>query len=81
MGPSWSEFLRAQAQSMLGAGLPSEPGGGLDGNVSARSTPSPAAAARNLEAEKLSNDGTVPDEPIHVSLAVGSQAEHRVSVR
>jgi hypothetical protein len=27
IGPSWSEFLRAQAQSMLGAGLSSEPGG------------------------------------------------------
>jgi hypothetical protein len=25
IGPSWSEFLRAQAQSMLGAGLPSQP--------------------------------------------------------
>jgi hypothetical protein len=25
IGPSWSEFLRAQAQSMLGADLPSSP--------------------------------------------------------
>jgi hypothetical protein len=39
VGPSWSEFLRAQAQSMLGAGLPSGPAGGLEGNESARSLP------------------------------------------
>ncbi len=41
IGPSWSEFLRAQAQSVLGAGLPSEPGGGLEGNVSARRAATP----------------------------------------
>jgi hypothetical protein len=34
-GPSWSGFLRAQAQSMLGAGRISEPGAGLEGDVSA----------------------------------------------
>ena len=69
IGPSWSEFLRAQAQSMLGAGLPSEPGCGAEGN--ARSASTPARAAGNLEAEKLSSDGTedrwsswpVPDLP------------------
>jgi Homeodomain-like domain len=56
IGPSWSEFLRAQAQSMLGTGLPSEPGGGLEGNESARSAPTPAGAACNREAEKPSSD-------------------------
>src|SRR5207247_294241 len=55
IGPTWSEFLRAQAQSMLGAGLPSEPGRDLAGNAAARSAPSPAAATCNLEAEKRSS--------------------------
>src|SRR5436190_3697190 len=31
IGPSWSEFLCAQAQSMLGAGLPFGPGRSLEG--------------------------------------------------
>jgi hypothetical protein len=56
VGPGWSEFLRAQAQSMLGAGLPSEPAGGLECNESARSAPT-REAARGVEAEKLSTDG------------------------
>jgi Homeodomain-like domain len=41
IGPSCSEFLRAQAWSMFGAGLPAEPGGGLEGNASARSAATP----------------------------------------
>jgi hypothetical protein len=57
IGPSWSEFLRAQAQSMLGAGLPSEPAGGLERNVSARSAPTSEGAAYGVEAEELSTDG------------------------
>src|SRR6266511_3006403 len=57
VGPSWSEFLRAQAQSMLGAGLPSEPAGGLEGNESARSAPTSEGAAYGVEAEGLSTDG------------------------
>jgi hypothetical protein len=56
MSPSWSEFLRAQAQSMLGAGLPPEPGGGLERNESARSAPT-REAARGVEAEELSTNG------------------------
>jgi hypothetical protein len=56
IGPSWSEFLRAQAQSMLGAGLPSEPGRDLAANAAALSAPPPAAATCNLEAERLSSD-------------------------
>ena len=61
IGPSWSEFLCAQAQSMLGAGLPSEPGRDLTGNAAARGAPTPAAATCNLEAEKRSSDAT--EEP------------------
>jgi hypothetical protein len=62
IGPSWSEFLRAQAQSMLGAGLPSEPGGGLEGNVSARRAATPEGAPREAEAEEVvsTNDAEVP---------------------
>ena len=44
IGPTWSEFLHAQAQSLLGAGLPSEPGRDFAGNAAARSAQSPAAA-------------------------------------
>src|SRR5438046_1076098 len=61
IGPSWSEFLRAQAHSMLAAGLPPEPGRGLEGNASARSAPTPAGEACNPEAEKPSSDTT--EEP------------------
>jgi Homeodomain-like domain len=68
IGPSWSEFLRAQAQSMLGAGLPSEPGRDLAGNAAALSAPPPAAATCNLEAERLSSDATEePWSPLPVS--------------
>jgi hypothetical protein len=62
IGPSWSEFLRAQAQSLLGTGLPAEPARGLERNLSARSAPTLAGAACNLEAEKRSSDGT--EEPL-----------------
>jgi hypothetical protein len=67
IGPSWSEFLRAQAQSMLGTGLPSELGRDLAGNAAARSAPTPAAATCNLEAEKRSSDATKePSSPLPV---------------
>jgi hypothetical protein len=56
IGPSWSQFLRAQAQSMLGTGLPSAPAGGLEGNESAPSAPTPEAAL-DLEDEELSTNG------------------------
>jgi hypothetical protein len=60
IGPSWSEFLRAQAQSMLGAGLPSEPGRGLEGNVSPRGAARPEGAPGEAEAEEVStNDAEV----------------------
>jgi hypothetical protein len=61
IGPSWSEFLRAQAQSMLGAGLPSGRGGGLEGNVSARSAATPEGAPREAEADEVfTNDADMP---------------------
>jgi hypothetical protein len=65
IGPSWSEFLRAQAQGMLGAGLPCERGRDLAGNAAARSAPTPAAATCNLEAEKRPSDATEePSSPL-----------------
>jgi hypothetical protein len=56
IGPSWSEFLRAEAQSMLGPGLPSASAGGLEGNESARSAAT-AEAACGVVAEELSTTG------------------------
>jgi hypothetical protein len=61
IGPSWSEFLRAQAQSMLGADLPSEPAARLEGNMSARNAPTPEAAPCSAEAEQLSTNAA--EEP------------------
>jgi hypothetical protein len=63
IGPSWSEFLRAQAQSMLGAGLPSERGRNRAGNAAARGAPTPAAATYNPEAEKRSSDASEEPSP------------------
>jgi len=60
IGPTWSEFLRAQAQSMLGADLPSEPGDGLEGNVSARTAPTPEGAACGVEVLEGSTNGAWP---------------------
>jgi hypothetical protein len=57
IGPRWSEFLRAQAQSMLGAGLRFEPAGGLGANVSARSAPTAEGAACGVKAEEVSANG------------------------
>jgi hypothetical protein len=60
IGPSWSEFLRAQAQGILGAGLPSEPGGGLEDNVSPMRAATPEGAPGEAEAEEVStNDAEV----------------------
>jgi hypothetical protein len=64
IGPSWSEFLRAQAESMLGAGLPSEPGRGLEGKAHRREALQlSAGAACNVGAENLSSDGTEEQWP------------------
>src|SRR5262249_36726742 len=54
IGPSWSEFLRAQAQSMLDAGLPSEPGRDLAGNAAARGAPSPEQRSSDASEEPWS---------------------------
>jgi hypothetical protein len=61
IGPNWSTFLRAQAQSMLGVGLPSEPGRGLESNVSATTAPTPDGAACGVAVEGLATNGA--EEP------------------
>ena len=55
-GPWLVRVPARQAQSVLGAGLPSEPAGGLEGNESARSAPT-REAARDVEEEELSTNG------------------------
>ena len=57
IGPTWSEFLRAQAQSMLGAGLPAEPGGRLGDNPCERAAPAPEGEVCRVEADELSRSG------------------------
>jgi hypothetical protein len=57
IGPSWSEFLRAQAQSMLSGGLRSEPASGLEGNVAARSAPPPKGTAGGVKAKEHATNG------------------------
>jgi hypothetical protein len=60
IAPSWSEFLRAQTQSMLDAGLSWDRGGGLEGNVTASSAQIPEGAAGGVEAEERSSEGAEP---------------------
>jgi Homeodomain-like domain len=62
IGPSWSEFLRAQAHGILGGGLRSAPGDdGLEGNASER-TWSTQAPTRQVEADDTLSPGAA-DEP------------------
>jgi len=58
IGPSWSEFLRAQAQSMLGGDLRSGMGAGLEHNSSQRSGPSQEGEAHQVEADDLARAAT-----------------------
>jgi hypothetical protein len=55
IGPTWSQFLRAQAQSMLGSGLrPALGDEGLDGV-----TAEPSGSAEDGEARQLVADGNL----------------------
>jgi hypothetical protein len=63
IGPRWSEFLRAQAQSMLGAGLRSEPAGGLEDDASTRNAPTPEGTPCSAEAEELATNGAEEPRP------------------
>jgi len=55
IGPSWSEFLRAQAQSMLGGDLRAGMGGGLEGDAA-----EPSGLAEDGEARKVQADRNKP---------------------
>ncbi len=55
IGPTWSEFLRAQAQSMLGSGLRSAVGDDLLGGVAAE----PSGPAEDGEARQSEADGNL----------------------
>jgi hypothetical protein len=59
IGPSWSDFLRAQAHGMLGGGLSSAVGDdGLDGDARERSAP-----ARDGESCEVEADGYLSPAP------------------
>jgi len=51
IGPSWSEFLRAQARSLVGGDLRSAPADGFDGVAAEPSRPAQDGPARWVEAD------------------------------
>jgi hypothetical protein len=63
IGPSWSEFLRAQAQSMLGGELRSRMGGGLEGDIAEPSGLPEDGEAREAEADRDKLPSALPAEP------------------
>jgi hypothetical protein len=63
IGPSWSEFLRAQAQSLLGGDLHSEMGAGLEGDAAEPSGLPEAGEAREVEADRNKLPSAVAAEP------------------
>src|SRR6266511_1810531 len=50
LGPSWSEFLRAQAYGLLGGDPHSSVGAGLEDDACVRRGPAPDGEARQVEA-------------------------------
>src|SRR6266536_3541895 len=63
IGPSWSEFLRAQAQSMLGGDLRAAMGGGLEGDAAEPSGLAEDGEARKVEADRDKPPLAVAAEP------------------
>jgi hypothetical protein len=63
IGPSWSEFLRAQAQSMLGGELRSGMGGGLEADAAEPSGLAGDGAAGEVEADRDKPPAAVAAEP------------------
>jgi len=62
IGPGWSEFLRARAQSMLGGGLHSAAGDdGLEGNGARRSGAVQDGEARQLQADDKRSPAAVAE--------------------
>jgi hypothetical protein len=72
IGPSWSEFLRAQAHSLVGDGLRFGVGDGLDGDAAEPGGPARDAPARQVEAD---------DRRCPAAAAESRLASHRLPVR
>jgi hypothetical protein len=72
IGPSWSEFLRAQAKSMLGGDLRSGMGAGLEDNSSERSEPAQEGEARQVDGWRPSSRGYSCPDPSGSSTAAGA---------
>jgi hypothetical protein len=66
LGPSWSEFLRAQAYGLLGSELRSSVGAGREDDASVRTGPAPDGEARAVETDDTLS-AVDADEPRLVS--------------
>jgi hypothetical protein len=66
LGPSWSEFLRAQAYGLLGSELRSSVGAGREDDASVRTGPAPDGEARPVETDDTLS-AVDADEPRLVS--------------
>jgi len=66
LGPSWSEFLRAQAYGLLGSELRSSVGAGREDDASVRAGPAPDGEARPVETDDTLS-AVDADEPRLVS--------------
>jgi hypothetical protein len=74
IGPGWSEFLRAQAQSMLGGGLHSAAGNdGLEGNGARRSRAVQDGEARQLQADDKRSAAAVAEPRLGFSPAISAE--------
>src|SRR6266536_557422 len=80
IGPSWSEFLRAQAQSMLGGDLRAAMGGGLEDDAAEPSGLAEDGEARKVEADrgKLPSAATAEPRVASHPRLVRSSARQRV---
>lgn len=81
IGPSWSEFLRTQAQSMLGGDLRAAIGGGLEGDAAEPSGLAEDGEARKVEADRDKLPSAVAAEPrvaSHPRLVRSCSARQRV---
>src|SRR5436190_20649574 len=92
LGPSWSEFLRAQAYGLLGGAPPSSVGAGLEDDASVRTGPAPDGEARQVEADadlslgaadepRLVSHPLAPPRPLSAAAAVRSLGDRRTECR
>src|SRR5436190_3972828 len=92
LGPSWSEFLRAQAYGLLGGDPPSSVGAGLEDDASVRTGRAPDGEARQVEADadlsladadepRLVSPPLAPPRPLSAAAAVRSLGDRRTECR